>query len=63
MFIVGSSTYAQLVIVVCIVSALSEVVTHNVPFLYFEVSLLNRSFARSLFRCLLRSNFNRCSWR
>lgn len=36
-FIAGSSTYAQLLIVVCIVAALSEVVTHNVPFLYFEV--------------------------
>lgn len=33
----GSSTYAQLVIVVCIVAALSEVVTHGVPFLFFEV--------------------------
>lgn len=37
LFIVGSSTYAQLLIVICIVSALSEVVTHNVPFLFFEV--------------------------
>ncbi|KAI9561301.1 hypothetical protein GHT06_012257 [Daphnia sinensis] len=36
LFIAGSSTYAQLLIVVCIVAALSEVVTHNVPFLYFE---------------------------
>ncbi|XP_057371829.1 uncharacterized protein LOC130692779 [Daphnia carinata] len=36
LFIVGSSTYAQLLIVICIVAALSEVVTHNVPFLYFE---------------------------
>lgn len=34
----GSSTYAQLLIVMCIVAALSEVVTHNVSFLYFEVS-------------------------
>lgn len=38
LFIVGSSTYAQILIVICIVAALSEVVTHNVPFLYFEVS-------------------------
>ncbi len=38
LFIVGSSTYAQLLIVMCIVAALSEVVTHNVSFLYFEVS-------------------------
>ena len=38
LFIVGSSTYAQLLIVVCIVAALAEVVTHNVPFQYFEVS-------------------------
>lgn len=44
LFIAGSSTYAQLVIVVCIVAALSEVVTHNVPFLYFEV------FAVSFFK-------------
>ena len=33
----GSSTYAQLLIVVCVVAAMSEVVTHNVSFLYFEV--------------------------
>lgn len=39
LFIVGSSTYAQLLIVICIVAALSEVVTHNVPFNYFEVSV------------------------
>ena len=41
LFIVGSSTYAQLLIVICMVAALSEVVTHNVPFLYFEVSILS----------------------
>lgn len=38
LFIVGSSTYAQLLVVICIVAALSEVVTHNVSFIYFEVS-------------------------
>lgn len=36
LFIVASSTYAQLLIVMCVVGALSEVVTHNVSFLYFE---------------------------
>ena len=36
MFIVGSSTYAQLLVVICIVAALSEVATHKVPFNYFE---------------------------
>ncbi len=39
LFIVGSSTYAQLLIVICIVAVLSEVVTHKVPFIYFEVRI------------------------
>jgi hypothetical protein len=38
---VASSTYAQLLIVMCVVGALSEVVTHNVSFLYFEVSFVS----------------------
>ena len=52
LFIVGSSTYAQLLIVICMVAALSEVVTHNVPFLYFEVSS-----RRSLFLNLIQLVF------
>lgn len=41
----ASSTYAQLLIVICVVVALSEVVTHNMPSNYFEaiISLENQS--------------------
>lgn len=38
MFIVGSSTYAQLLVVICIVAVLSEAVTQKIPLLYYEVS-------------------------
>ena len=36
MVIVGSSTYAQLLVVLCAVASLSEAATHRIPFYYLE---------------------------